>query len=297
MGLSATLFGFTEKNPAVEKAARSVVELGVITGSLVVCGELLGGHSGILLVLGFGVLALGGAWWFSDGIVIRWSRAHLLGGHAASELNTMLDELSRRAAIPAPRLYVVQSPQPNAFAIGRTKRHAAIVVTEGLFSLLEPSEVRAVLAHELTHICRRDTLVSSIAGATASTIFSVAELARRRVRRSGPRGREGPGTVVASVTRFAAGLLHLATSRRRESAADRGGSDLTGDPEALARALTRIDRYAVVVPMEVTLAYASVWVVNPIRDRVESASLFSTNPTVADRVDRLAVCSSQRVVT
>jgi heat shock protein HtpX len=297
MGLNATLTGRTEKIAAVETTAGGVVALGVVTGVVAVCCDLLWGHSGILLELGVAVLALGGAWWFSDGIVIRSSGAHLLRGHAASELKTMLDELAGRAGLPVPRLYVVPNPQPNAFAIGRTQRHAAIVVTEGLLSLLEASEIRAILAHEMAHIRRRDTRLTSLAGATASAIFSVAELAGRLGRRSVSRRREGSKTVVDSVTPFVAGLLNLALSGRRESGADREGSELTGDPAALARALTRIERYAVVVPMDVTLAYTSAWVVDPIGDRAEGASPLSRYPTIADRVECLAVFPARRVAT
>lgn len=294
MDRNVAWFEFPHKAPAIGTAARSAAVVGAIAGSIIACGEVLGGHLGILLGLGVGVVAVVGMWWFSDRIVIRSAGAQSMDGHAASDLNRMLRELAQRATIPVPRLYVAPNSQPNAFAIGRTQRHAAIVVTEGLLSLLEPTEIRAVLAHELIHISRRDTVVTSMAGATARGIFLVTELPKHYQRRRGSACQEDPGIVVASLTSVAAGLLRFALSGSRESAADRGASDLTGDPEALARALTRIHGYVQVVPMEMTLAYASPWVVNPLRNGVEASWLFSTHPTVADRIGRLRSRPSQR---
>ena len=284
MDPEAELLGTTEKSPAIENTVRNVVLLGAVGVWIVACGGLLGGRIGVLVGFGLGAMVVGGSWWFSDRLVIRACGAQLLDAHATS---AMLAELSGRAAIPPPRLFVAPSAQPNAFAIGRTPRHAAIVVTEGLLSLLEPTEVRAVLAHELTHIRRRDTVVTSMAGATARWVFGAAELLTRSSSRRRMSRKEGPGVVVTSGTRVAARLLQVALSSDRESGADRGGSDLTGDPEALVRALTRIDGYARVVPMEVSLAHVSAWVVNPLGDRGDSAWLFPTAPPVANRIDRL----------
>ncbi len=273
---------------------RNFVLLGAVGLSIVACAGLLGGRIGGLLGFGLAVLAVGGSWWFSDRLVIRACGAQPLDAHATS---AMLAALSKRATMPPPRLYVAPSPQPNAFAIGRTPKHAAIVVTEGLLCLLEPSEVRAVLAHELTHIRRRDTAVTSMAGATASGVFGIAELLQPASPRRTRTRTESSGRVETSVIRVGARLLSMALSSDRESGADRAGSDLTGDPKALARALTRIEGYARVVPMAMTLAHVSAWVVNPLGDRGDSAWLFSTDTPVANRIDRLAACPGPRVAT
>lgn len=267
----------------------------VFTALLAVCGDLLVGRPGILLGVGLSLIAVCGTWWFSDRIVIRKSGAQLLGEHAASELNTMVHELADRTAIRVPRLYVVACPQPNSFAVGRNPRHAAIVVTDGLLSLLEPAEIFAVLAHELTHISRRDTRVSTMAGATASVIFSIVAMARRLARCRGAEIPDGPQIVGNPITPVAAGLVRFAQSRRRECAADCGGSNLTGHPEVLAKALMRIDRYARVVPMRMELACASAWLVDPLGDRVGAAWRNSSHASVVHRVACLRAISSERV--
>jgi heat shock protein HtpX len=290
----ADLTGSAEKGPAIENTVRYVVLIGAVGVSIVACGGLLGGRIGAVLGIGLGVIVAGGFWWFSDRLVIRACGAEF--SHAPTT-SAMLAELSRRAAMPPPQLYVAPNPQPNAFAIGRTPSSAAIVVTEGLVSLLEPTEVEAVLAHELAHIRRRDTLVTSMAGATASGVLCAAALLRRSHPPGTKRNEEGPGIVLTSGTRVLARLLRFALPSDREIGADRGGSDLTGDPEALARALTRIEGYAEVVPMEASFAQLSAWVVNPLGDRTDTAWLFSTDPPVAKRIDRLRVMPRPRVAT
>ena len=294
MDPEADLSGSTEKGPAIENTVRYVVLIGAVAVSIVACGGLLGGRIGAVLGIGLAVFVAGGSWWFSDRLVIRACGAQSC--HATT-ISGMLAELSRRAAMPPPQLYVAPNPQPNAFAIGRTPRRAAIVVTEGLLSLLEPAEVRAVLAHELAHIRRRDTLVTSIAGATAGEVLGAAALLRRSRSARTKGDEEDAGAVVTSGTRVVARLLRFVLPSDRESGADRGGSDLTGDPEALARALTRIEGYVQVVPMEAMLAQLSAWVVNPLGDRAKTTWLFSTDPPVAKRIDRLRVIPGPRVAT
>ena len=290
------MIGSTEKSLAIENAVRGAIFLGVIGGLIVACGGLLGGHIGLLLGLALGMTFVAGTWSFSDRLVIRASGARCVDGQP-TELDTMLTELSFRAAIPTPRCYVTPSPQPNAFAIGRTPRHAAIVVTEGLLSLLDPAEIRAVLAHELMHIRRRDTLMTAMAGAALSEVFAVVELTRHFPPLRRRRHKEGPGIALASCTQLVIGLVRHARRSCRESDADRDGSDLAGDPEALARALWRIDRYTQVVPMEMPLAHVSNWVVNPLGDRDGKAWLFSTVPPLTDRIDRLRGAKSERMAT
>jgi heat shock protein HtpX len=258
---------------------------------IVVCGGLLGGHVGVIIGFGLGVTVAASSWWFSDRLAIRAAGARVLEASEAAGLHAMVNELAQRAASRPPRLYVSPSPQPNAFATGRSPRHAAVVVTEGLLALLEPTEVRAVLAHELAHVRHRDTLLTSVAGAVATAISAFANLALLSKLIGGRNHEDGPGplgaVLVALVAPVAAGLLQLALSRSREYQADRAGADLTNDPEALARALERIGCYVDVVPMELMPAQASAWVVNPLGAGVDFARLFCTHPALGDRIARL----------
>ena len=293
----AELVRSTEKRMARKNTVRSIVVLVVIAGSFAACGGLLSGQVGLLVGVGLGVTVVGGSWWFSDRAVIRASGARLIGGYPTDGLHTMLTDLSLRAGIPTPRCYLIQSPQPNAFSIGRSPRRAAIVVTEGLLSLLQPAEVRAILAHELIHIRRRDTVTTALVGAALSGVFAVIEVAGRvsPIRRHGDQ--EGLGLVPASGTLVMMCPLWRVQRNCRERDADRGGSDLAGSPEALARALARIDLYAQVVPMERRLANVANWVVNPLGDRGDRTWLFSTNTPLADRIDRLRYAQPERVAT
>jgi heat shock protein HtpX len=149
---------------------KSAALLGIIGGLMVACGGLLGGRPGVLIGLGLSVTVIGSLWWFSDRLAIRAAGARVLDPCEAPGLHAILTELTQRASMTPPRLYVSQSAQPNAFATGRATRHASIVVTEGFLALLNPNEVRAVLAHELAHIRRGDTLLTSVAGAVATAI-------------------------------------------------------------------------------------------------------------------------------
>jgi heat shock protein HtpX len=254
--------------------------------SIVALGGLLGGTIGVLVAVGFGSVSLGAAWWISDWLVLRAAGARPLDARTATGLDKSLADLSLRAAIPTPRCYVVSCPQPNAFSVGRSPRHASVVVTDGLLSLLEPAEIRAVLAREVVHIRRRDTFMTTVAGAVLSQIFGAISLARTYVppRRRGEAEHPHDGRSVGP--RMAKVMCGLPRRSRREWSADRDGSDLCRDLEAMIRALQRMDRYAGVVPMEIALAHVSNWVVNPLGgDR--RVWLFATIPTLQDRIERL----------
>ncbi len=285
----------------IRNTVKTALFLGAIGGLLVVCGGLIGGHAGVVIGLILGVAVVGSSWWFSDRLAIHSTRARILGPHEAPALQAMVTELAERAALAPPRLYLAPSPQPNAFATGRAPSHAVVVVTEGLLALLEPAEVRAVLAHELAHIRHRDTLLTSVAAAVATTIVALASLVWLSTLLGGHNRDNGPGPVgsllVALVAPAAAGLLQFALSRSREFDADRAGADLADDPEALARALARIDGYVDVVPMALAPAQAAAWVVNPLGRRVDFARHFSTHPPVAERIARLQAYPTQWAAT
>src|ERR1700722_9315241 len=277
MRLEAGFVGPTEKGLATRNTVRSIVVLVIIGGSIAACGGLLGGRVGFFVGVGLGATVASGSWWFSDRVVRRASRSRPNHGTPTDGLRTMLVDLSSRAGIPTPRCYVMPNAQPNAFAVGRNPRRAAIVVTEGLLSLLEPAEIRAVLAHEVVRIRRRDTAMTSMVGAALSGVFAAIETAgrvaptRKHDTRKDPEPAPSQGRLVAICP------LRHARRRRRESAADRAGSVLAGNPEALARALARIGRYAQMLPMERRHAHLSNWVLNPLGDRSDWTRIFSTN--------------------
>ncbi len=258
---------------------------------MAVCGGLVADRDGILVGIGLGLGFAGGSWWFSDQVAIRAARARRVRTEEARDLRAMVAALARRAGLPAPRLYWSSSPQPNVFATGRNPKHAAVIVTEGLLTLLERDEIRAVLAHELAHVRQRDTLLTSVTAVVATAVWSLACLAPLPKRLGGRSRADRPGPVgallMAIVAPLAGGIFHLALLRSREFDADRAAADITGDSEALARALLRIDRYVTVVPMASVPAHAQAWVVSPLRPGFDFERLFSTHPSVADRVARL----------
>jgi heat shock protein HtpX len=201
----------------------------------------------------------------------------------------MVDELAARAGIPKPRVCIIPEAQPNAFATGRSPRHGVVAVTEGIIDLLDARELRAVLAHELGHIRNRDILLTSIAAAVASLVTYAAQalsfgalFGARDEEESG-----GGGILLALVAPIAATLIQLGISRSREYLADEAGAEISGDPLALADALLKLERGAVLVPAEARPATASLFIVNPARALGALARLFSTHPPIEDRVRRL----------
>jgi heat shock protein HtpX len=206
-------------------------------------------------------------------------------------LEATVQDLARRARVPVPRLYIIPSEQPNAFATGRNPRHAAVAVTEGLLQQLPPEQVEGVLAHEFGHIKNRDILVSSIAALVAGAIAAIANILQFSLLFGGEDEDSGPlgwigllGAII--VAPLAASLLQLAVSRQREYLADATGAALIGRASPLADALETLERRAETVPLAVNPATASLYIVNPLR-RQGLATLFSTHPPLAERVRRL----------
>ena len=267
---------------------------------------LLGSLSALTLAVGafvapgyvylFGVLALAmnlGAYFFSDRIVLRMHHAREIGQSEAPDLHAMVAELSQQAGIPKPRLYVIAEEQPNAFATGRNPEHGVIAVTEGIVRILDRRELRGVLAHELAHIKNRDILVSSIAAAAAALISYVAQaLSFGSLFGGSQDGEENEssaagGLVVALVAPLAATLIQLGISRSREFLADETGASISGDPEALARALVKLEQASALVPVEAVPATASLFIVNPFGTLQTVSKWFSTHPQTHERVERL----------
>lgn len=269
---------------------KTVLLLGTLSALTIGVGALVApGH----LYL-FGALALAmnlGAYFFSDRIVLRMHRAEEVSPAEAPELHQMVEELAAKAQIPKPRLFVIPEEQPNAFATGRSPERGVVAVTEGILRILDRRELRGVIAHELAHIKNRDILVSSVAAAAASLITYVAQ-ALTLNSLLGPSDDEeeaspGGGMLVALVAPIAATLIQLGISRSREYLADDTGAEISGDPEALASALLKLERAPTTAEPSATPATASLFIVNPFGATESLSRWFSTHPQTQERVARL----------
>ena len=269
--------------------------LALLTMLLVVAGDVLGGRQGMLLAFGFAVVMNAAAYWWSDRIVLRMYRAREIGPAEAPDLHRLTEELARRAALPTPRLALIPSETPNAFATGRNPAHAVVAVTTGLLRHLEPEEIRGVLAHELAHIKHRDILIASLAAVMAGAIGMLASMARFALIFGGHRGREGGGNPFAMllmliVMPLAALVVQMAVSRSREYHADEAAARFVGSPRPLIRALQRLEKAAGRIPLPANPATAHLFIVNPLRGG-GLLSLFSTHPPLEKRVARLQALS------
>jgi heat shock protein HtpX len=276
--------------PRINNQLKTVLLLGALSALIVAVGTTFAPDAlGLFVALALAV-NLGG-YFFSDRIVLALHRARELGPGEAPELHQVIGELARRADIPRPRLYLIDDPQPNAFATGRNPAHGAIAVTTGILEALDGRELRGVLAHELAHIRNRDILISSIAAALASVITWVAQALSFGALFGGRDEEEGgvaEGLLFALVAPIAATVVQLGISRSREYQADETGARLTGDPEGLARALLRLESAAEVVPAATAHpATASLFIVSPLMRPGAVLRLFSTHPATDDRVARL----------
>jgi heat shock protein HtpX len=236
------------------------------------------------------------SYWFSDKIVLRMYRAREVGPNESPELYRMVQDLTRRAALPMPRLYVIPEDAPNAFATGRDPDHAVVAVTEGLLKLMGREETRGVIAHELAHVKNRDILIGSIAATMAGAVMILANMARwsaffggsSRDSEEGEGGGLGAiGIIVMSIIApIAAMLIQMAISRSREYHADQTGAAFVGHGEGLARALEKLGAYSSRIPMQANPSTAHMFIVNPLSGR-SLMSLFSTHPPLEERIARL----------
>jgi heat shock protein HtpX len=279
---------------------KTVILLGGLSAGLVAVGSALGpgylyGFTALAVIMNLG------AYYFSDRIVLRMNGAHEVSLAEAPGLHAMVEELSARAGIPKPRVYVMDDPHANAFATGRNPEHGVVAVTTGIVDLLSARELRGVLAHEIAHIRNRDILVSSIAAALATAITYVANAVQLSALFGGGSSEEGEeggspagALLMAFVAPLAATLIQLGISRSREFMADATGAALAGDPEALARALERLQLSAERVPGDVQPATASLFIVNPFAGFGGAMlRLLSTHPPVEERVARLRALSRE----
>jgi heat shock protein HtpX len=294
--------------------------LAALGGLLVAVGGLLGGREGLIIALLFAIAMNAFVYWKSDSLALRANGARELKPGELPRLRAIVQDLAAKAGLPMPRLYIVDRPEPNAFATGRDPQHAAVAVTTGLLELMEERQLRGVLAHELSHVKNRDTLVGTIAATIGGAISFLAQMAQFQMLFGGGRsgennGGNGLGALVAIILApIAALIIQLAVSRGREYGADRSGAAITGDPEGLAQALEQLDAASRRQPgmlgrlgqrlpgrggqapapaPAANPAFAHLYIVNPLSGRSVSG-LFSTHPPVADRVAKLRSMSRRR---
>jgi len=276
---------------------KTVVLLGSLTALVMGIGAYVA--PGQLYLFAALALAMNlGAYFLSDRIVLRMSNAQEVTAAQAPELHAIVAELAARAGLPRPRVYVIPEAQPNAFATGRNPEHGVVAVTEGILRILDRRELRGVIAHELAHIGNRDILVASVAAAAATVVTYVAQVLTFGALFGGSgrneEGEGGGGILVALVAPIAATLMQMGISRSREYLADETGARTSGDPEALARALVKLERAAAVVPSGSTPATASLYIVNPFAALESASRLFSTHPRTEERVARLMELARRR---
>lgn len=273
----------------------------VMTVLLVLAGTAFGGEGGAILAF---VLALGMnlvMYWFSDKIVLKMYAAKPVTEAEAPDLHAIVRMLATRAGIPMPRLYLIDSPSPNAFATGRNPHHAAVAATTGILSLLNRDELTGVLAHELSHVLHRDILIGTVAAALAGAISMLANMAqwslffgggRRDEREGNPMGTV-IGLVMIILAPLAAMLVQMAISRSREYHADEGGARVSGNPLWLASALRKLHEGVKRQPLEANPATAHLFIVSPLTGQGLMA-LFSTHPPLEDRIARLEAMAYHR---
>ncbi|HSW03673.1 zinc metalloprotease HtpX [Aquabacterium sp.] len=270
---------------------KTAILMAAITALFMLIGRMLGGQAGMMLAL---VIALGMnffSYWFSDKIVLKMYNAQEVDETTAPQFVRMVRELAERAGLPMPKVYLIQEDAPNAFATGRNPEHAAVAATTGIIRALSTRELRGVMAHELAHVRHRDILISTISATMAGAIGMLATFGMYFSGRDDEGRPTNPivGLLVAILAPLAASLIQMAISRAREFEADRGGAEISGDPEALAMALQKIHRHAQGIPMEAAERHpetAQMMIMNPL-SAGGLRGLFSTHPSTEERVERL----------
>ena len=268
---------------------KTILLLGALSALVVAAGSALGPQwmwGALVLALGMNLFA----WFFSDRLVLRMSGAREVSREEETELHRMVEELSTRAGLPKPRVFLIDAPHANAFATGRNPARAAVAVTRGLLEVLSPREVRGVLAHEIAHVGNRDVLVATVAAGLATAVTHLAHVFAFSGLLGGRDEEEGSGAaglLFALVAPIGATLVQLGISRSREYMADETGARLSGDPLALASALEKLHREAEEVPGHAEPATASLYIVNPFGALGGLTRLFSTHPPAEERIRRL----------
>jgi len=274
--------------------------LGLLGGLFIAVGALLGGQSGATFALGFAVLFNFAMYFFSDRMALAASRAKPIEPGTLPQVESIVSSLASRENMPMPRLFMIESPQPNAFATGRSPKHAAVAVTSGILDLMSNQELEGVLAHELAHVKNRDILIATIAATIAAALSFLTRMAfwgglgGRRDNNS-PLGAIG-GIIAIIVAPLAAMIIQMSISRSREFQADRSGAQTTGSPMALASALQKLEMGTSRVPMEVNPAVSQLFIADPLkafgrqgrgRQGNSLTRMFRTHPPIPERIERL----------
>ncbi len=273
---------------------KTALLLTALTLFMLFVGQYLGGQNGMLIALILAGVMNFVSYFFSDKLALAMYRAQPVSREALPRVYDVVERLTQRVGLPMPKIYVIPTDSPNAFATGRNPSHASVAVTQGILNLLNDEELEGVLAHELGHVRTRDILISSIAATLAGAITFLARMAMWGAMFGGYGGRDerdrggGIGALLMLILApLAAMLIQLAVSRSREYAADATGAHFTGNPYALASALRKLDTYSRRVPLAATPSTAHMFIVQPLLSRADFASLFSTHPPIAKRIERL----------
>jgi len=277
---------------------KTAILMAAITALFMFLGQMWGGRSGMMLALAVAVALNFFSYWFSDKIVLRMTHAREVDERSAPQFVRLVRDLATRAGLPMPRVYLIDEQAPNAFATGRNPAHAAVAATTGIIELLSERELRGVMAHELAHVRHRDILISTISATMAGAIGMLANFAMFFGGRSSDGRPANPiaGIAMAILAPLAASLIQMAISRAREFEADRGGAEISGDPQALASALQKIHHYAQGIPMAAAERHpetAQMMIMNPLSGG-GLRGLFSTHPPTEERVERLLAMAAGR---
>ena len=270
---------------------KTVFLLGSLTGLLLLLGNLAGGQTGMVVALVFAGILNISAYWFSDKIVLRAYKAQPLPQAQAPEIHRMVEEMCQRADVPKPGLYTINHDSPNAFATGRDPEHGIIVLSRGIIKLMGNEELKGVIAHELSHIIHRDTLIQSVAATVGGAIMFLAYQMRWLAFLGGGGDDDDGGGIfgllaMTILAPIAATIIQLAISRTREYKADAGAARITGNPEGLASGLERLSAYSRKIRLPATRQTAHLFIVSPLSGK-SLLSLFSTHPPIEKRVARL----------
>ncbi len=274
---------------------KTAMLLSLLAAILVIAGGALGGRNGAIMGLGFAIVLNFTSYWYSDKIVLRMYKAKQVSEENFPELFGIVRELTARAGLPMPKVYIMGKDTPNAFATGRNPSHSAVAVTTGIMKLLTKEELSGVIGHELSHISNRDILISTIAATIAGAITFMAQMAMWANMFSGGRGNRNTHPAVLIVMMIlaplAAAIVQMTISRTREYGADKGGAEISGNPMFLADALRKLDFYSKRIPMQkVNEATAHMFIVSPLSGKRRAGflkNLFSTHPPTEERVRRL----------
>lgn len=268
--------------------------LAALTVLFILIGGMVGGEQGMVVAFLFAGLMNFASYWWSDRIVLWMYGAQEVTEAQAPEFHTLVRRLAQRAGLPMPRVYIIPTDTPNAFATGRNPEHAAVAATQGILRILTPDELEGVISHELGHVRNRDILISTVAATMAGAIMMLARMAQWAAIFGGGRSSEddegGAGIlgmlILAILAPLAAMLIQMAISRSREYQADATGAQISRKPWALADALEKLERAATALPLDANPATAHLFIVNPLRG-MSILNLFSTHPPIEERVARL----------